>query len=398
MKLSDACSFMSELTGISVMPISSNKDITTFCKKHYFHRAQNQLTASYLKTTVKELPNNTISFIQDYLFINYVIIKTDTDLILVGPYINQDMTEASIKLLKDNYQLDDLNTVDYKAYRDNYQLKEDADILHDCRVLLNNTGFDASIFHQEYNYNEKSSRVKGWEYQRKNFENLINERYRVEQEMMERIFQGDDVGAIKSYRKIHNNVKYMVSYGGSPNDSRISSGITRSTVRMAAVNAGLPPIIIDEISGKSSRIIKNLNSRDDMYKENERMIQDFANAINRFRRNSYSTMVYGAIHQFESDYSSRISIEETAERLGVSECHLINQFKKETGLTPNAYLNSFRIRQAKRLLRSSQYSIQQIAEEVGVFDSNYFVKLFKKDTGITPSAYRKNYYIKEKRK
>ena len=216
--------------------------------------------------------------------------------------------------------------------------------------------------------------------------------------MMEKIYQGDDVGAIKSYRKIHNNVKYMVSYGGSPNDSRVSSGITRSTVRMAAINAGLPPIIIDEISGKSSRIIKNLNSRDDMYKENERMIQDFASTINRFRKNSYSTLVYGAIYHFESKFNSRISIEETAERLGVSECHLINQFKKETGLTPNVYLNNFRIKQAKRLLRSSQYSIQQIAEEVGIFDNNYFVKLFKKNTGTTPSAYRKNYYIKEKKK
>ena len=42
--------------------------------------------------------------------------------------------------------------------------------------------------------------------------------------------------------------------------------------------------------------------------------------------------------------------------------------------------------------------IQQIAEEVGVFDNNYFVKLFRKNTGTTPSAYRKNYYIKEKKK
>ena len=398
MTLNDACNFMSELTGISVMLINSNKDISSFYKKHHFHNAQKQLTESYLKATTKELPVNTISFIQDYLFINFVIIKTEKDLVFVGPYINQDMTEASIKLLKENYELDDLNTIDYKAYRDNYLLKEDADILHDCRVLLNSTGFDASSFHQEYNYNEKSSRVKGWEYQRKNFENLINERYRIEQEMMERIYRGDDVGAINSYRKIHNNVKYMVSYGGSPDDSKVSSGITRSTVRMAAINAGLPPIIIDEISGKSSRIIKNLNSRDDMYKENERMIQTFAQAINRFKKKSYSNVVYCAIHLFESYYNTKLSIEETAERLGVSECHLINQFKKETGLTPNAYLNNYRIRQAKRLLRSSQLSVQQIAEDVGIFDNNYFVKFFKRSVGVTPSAYRKSYYSEEKTK
>ena len=62
--------------------------------------------------------------------------------------------------------------------------------------------------------------------------------------------------------------------------------------------------------------------------------------------------------------------------------------------TKYAYLFDLRITKAKRLLRTTQYSIQQIAEDVGIFDANYFVKYFRKATGKTPSAYRNGYYNK----
>ena len=41
---------------------------------------------------------------------------------------------------------------------------------------------------------------------------------------------------------------------------------------------------------------------------------------------------------------------------------------------------------------AAAFTIQQIAEDVGIFDANYFVKCFRKITGTTPSAYRKGYY------
>ena len=210
--------------------------------------------------------------------------------------------------------------------------------------------------------------------------------------MMEQIAEGDDVAAIRSYRTIHNNVRYMGNFGSTPDTSRISSGITRATVRMAAVDAGLPPVIIDTISGESARTISRLNSREEMYRENERMVRSFARAISRYRKEHYSSLIYSAIHLFESRYQEALSIEETAEHLGVSVSCLINRFKKETGKTPNAFLCDLRIQKAKRMLRNDQYTIEEVAENVGIPDANYFVKCFRKITGVTPSAYRKGYY------
>jgi AraC-like DNA-binding protein len=103
-------------------------------------------------------------------------------------------------------------------------------------------------------------------------------------------------------------------------------------------------------------------------------------------------MIYSAISYFDHFYKDPISIDDLSSRLGVSISCLIDRFKKETGKTPNAYLCDLRVQKAKRLLRSQQHTIGEVAEMVGIPDANYFVKCFRKITGTTPSAYRKGYY------
>ena len=180
MELLEACRFLSDISGIGISVIESESELNSFCKKHYFHHAQDQFKRSYLSPLCKELKENTILFMEDRLLIKFVIIKTENNLIFLGPYVSRDMTQANVSFLKKNNDLDDLVIEDYLAYRDNYLLKEDSVILHDCLSLLAHTGHDPYSFSQEHNYDERASLSKSWEYQRKNFENLINERYRVE--------------------------------------------------------------------------------------------------------------------------------------------------------------------------------------------------------------------------
>ena len=44
--------------------------------------------------------------------------------------------------------------------------------------------------------------------------------------------------------------------------------------------------------------------------------------------------------------------------------------------------------QAAWNLANTRLSIHQVSEQVGILDSNYFVKLFKREYGETPSRYR----------
>ncbi len=394
MQIKEACRFLEDITGTPCALFVNREQLQEFCQKHFFHTVQKIFTMQYLGTLISELQMNTINHTQDVLLINIILIKTEEGIIITGPYVTNDLTEANIRLLAQQNQISDLSVRDYRAYRSNYQIQKHEDMVHNCHILLTHTGFDVSLF-RYHSVKDNSEPVKGWEYSKTHFENLVSERYRIEEKFMDQVYEGDTAGAVASYRQLHNNVRFMRNVGALLEESWVSSGITRSTVRIAAMKAGLPPLLIDEISGTSSRIIRHCSSRDEMYKENERMIRAFTQAISRFRKEKYSPIVLNAIYIIEKDYRDNISVEETADRLGVCVSSYINRFKKETGMTPNQFLCDYRIQKAKRLLRTTQHTVQQIADEVGIPDANYFVKCFRKITGVTPTVYRSEFYSKQ---
>ena len=55
------------------------------------------------------------------------------------------------------------------------------------------------------------------------------------------------------------------------------------------------------------------------------------------------------------------------------------------------YISLSRINEAKRLLRSTDIPVNQIAVMVGINDYNYFSKFFRIRVGMSPLKYRKNF-------
>ena len=78
-----------------------------------------------------------------------------------------------------------------------------------------------------------------------------------------------------------------------------------------------------------------------------------------------------------------------AEKLGTNYKYVVKAIKDCTGDTLNAFINSYRIRHATRLLRDTDDSIAIIAELSG-FSHRTLTRLFQAQFGITPSEYRKN--------
>jgi len=96
-----------------------------------------------------------------------------------------------------------------------------------------------------------------------------------------------------------------------------------------------------------------------------------------------------AMHYFRANYNQEISIEEYAESRNMTTCWFINCFKQITGQTPLQYILSMRISNAQSLLENTNYSITEIASQVGYENSLYFSRLFHKQTGMAPKEYRK---------
>lgn len=72
----------------------------------------------------------------------------------------------------------------------------------------------------------------------------------------------------------------------------------------------------------------------------------------------------------------------------LSKSYLQKQFKKYIGISPWDYLLQLRMTEGKRLLRTSDFSVHEIAWRVGFNDVSYFVQVFRNLEKITPLQYR----------
>lgn len=68
---------------------------------------------------------------------------------------------------------------------------------------------------------------------------------------------------------------------------------------------------------------------------------------------------------------------------------IIKKFKQRTGMTIVRFQTNLRLDFAARLMRETNNSIEQIANDLGFLSTSHFFEIFKERYGQTPNAYRK---------
>lgn len=89
-------------------------------------------------------------------------------------------------------------------------------------------------------------------------------------------------------------------------------------------------------------------------------------------------------------YLTNVSLQDFADDFGYSLSHASKYFKENTGMTFSEAKQYYRIQVAKRLLLSTDYSINEIATKCGFNYYHLFHNVFKKNTGMTPFEFKKN--------
>ena len=87
----------------------------------------------------------------------------------------------------------------------------------------------------------------------------------------------------------------------------------------------------------------------------------------------------------------KITIDSLCRELNIPQKRLYAISRKNFGVPIGEHICNVRISEAKRLLESTNLSIQQISYEVGIQDYNYFAKFFKLRVGSSPLKYRKEF-------
>ena len=91
----------------------------------------------------------------------------------------------------------------------------------------------------------------------------------------------------------------------------------------------------------------------------------------------------------DEHYKEKLSLESVASHFFIDKHYLARLFKEQYGVTLVTYLQQVRITHAKRMLRFTDKSIEEISLECGIGELNYFSRVFKKLEGVSPSEFRR---------
>lgn len=95
-----------------------------------------------------------------------------------------------------------------------------------------------------------------------------------------------------------------------------------------------------------------------------------------------------ATEHMEARFTAPLPMNEVAQKAGCSRSHLFLVFKRETGMSPNDWLQRHRVKAASQLLRTTDRKLEDIATAVGFSSAQYFCQVFRKYTGKTPGEHR----------
>lgn len=95
-----------------------------------------------------------------------------------------------------------------------------------------------------------------------------------------------------------------------------------------------------------------------------------------------------SIRYISEHYDLPITVDQLAKIESYNATYYNDWFKQQTGFSPSLYLRCTRIKHAKELLVTTNFSVMEIAVMVGYSSNSTFTRAFHNITGMTPKAYR----------
>lgn len=112
--------------------------------------------------------------------------------------------------------------------------------------------------------------------------------------------------------------------------------------------------------------------------------QFIPNPVAKLERNAISNSIDWAL----AHLSEQITIKEMAKQANMSNRTFHRRFRDTAGVSPLHWLQQARISKSKELLETTNYQMEQIADQSGYLTHETFRVAFKKLVGVSPSAYR----------
>lgn len=210
--------------------------------------------------------------------------------------------------------------------------------------------------------------------------------YETEKELLAKVGNGDIIGA----KNILNDlIGYIFFSSGGDIEVIKSRTIELCTLlSRASVEGGAD---LNEVFGLNRNFLSEINSINNLEDLSFWLVMVLDKFTENVLHSNYiknTNVIHKTIAYINQNYKENISLDTVASNVHLNSSYFSTIFKKELGLSFSSYLNKVRIDKSKLLLKNTDYSILEIALEVGFEDQSYFTKVFKSLTGMTPKEYK----------
>lgn len=389
MLLQEACEFLERLSGVRVFSGRDPDRIARFCGESRFHQIQRHLFPSELITLLDSVEENELVSVEDEFQVRLQLGRVCGETIVFGPYCCESLSTLDARALLLRCDISGNEAKALLAYRSRFPVLSE----HRAQRLVRS-------FLVQLSGSELLPPTRRMEFLRpppelanhleQPYADIISERYTIELDMMAAVRSGNATRAIRDWRQLHLRMDYLKrEVGNTLQTASMSASVTRTVLRIAAMEAGVPPVILDDLTGRNRQKNGEARSLDEIERNTELLIREICNVVRTSLRSETDYLTESAKYYIEVHYTEDLTVARLAEHLDVPESRLIQIFHTKTGVTPGVYLRKVRMRRARELLLGTRKQIQEIAADVGISDANYFIKQFRTEYGTTPSAFRK---------
>lgn len=105
--------------------------------------------------------------------------------------------------------------------------------------------------------------------------------------------------------------------------------------------------------------------------------------------NNYPKTLKEIIDHFNKPFALKMSVSDIIARTGYNPSYVSRLFKKYTGDNISEYLKNLRLKHVAYYLKTTDLSLREIADIVGIESLSYLNSIFKKKYGVPPIQYRK---------
>ena len=209
--------------------------------------------------------------------------------------------------------------------------------------------------------------------------------YEKESELLLKVRTGD----IRQAKAVLNELlgHVLFSEGGKLESVRVRAIELTTLLSRVAIDGGANAAFAFELNNKFISVMNQEQNMDELCYLLQDMVESFMDAMfnAKDKGNAY---VRKALQYIASNYEANLTLTGVAAYLGVSPNYFSTLFHKTVGESFREHLCRVRIEESKRLLLSTDISLNQIGLAVGFSDQSYYSKVFKRITGLTPGEYR----------